>query len=215
MSAVKLYGYWRSSSTWRVRIALAHKGIEHETVPVHLVRDGGEQHADWFHELNPADQVPVLQFADGQSTRRIGQSLAILAYLEEAYPSPSFLPADPYLRARARQLAELVNSGIQPLQNLAVIQKLKAMELDAGAWCRDWIDRGLHSYEELLGESAGSYSVGDEPSWADALLIPQLYNARRFHLDLEPFPRIRAVEEACLALPAFRDTRPDAQPDAE
>lgn len=212
---MKLYGYWRSSSSWRVRIALAYKELDVEQAPVHLVRDGGEQHSDWFRTLNPAEQVPVLEVEDDHGTpHRIGQSLAILAFLEERHPVPPLLPDDPFERARARQLAELVNSGIQPLQNLAVIQKLEAMEQDAKAWCRDFIERGLDAYEEILTESAGAYSVGDSPSWADACLVPQLYNARRFDLDLEAFPRILRVEEACMELDAFRNTHPDRQPDA-
>lgn len=212
---MKLYNYWRSSSSWRVRIALAHKGLDYEYVPVHLIADGGQQHSDWFHELNPTEQVPVLEIEHSGAPRRIAQSLAILAYLEEQHPAPPFLPSDPYLRARSRQLAEIVNAGIQPLQNLSVIQKLRAMELDFTAWCRDWIDRGLRSYEEILAETAGTFSVGDGPTWADACLVPQLNNARRFNLDLEPFPRILAVEEACMALSAFAETRPEKMPDAQ
>lgn len=211
---MKLYGYWRSSSTWRVRIALAHKGIAYETAPVHLVRDGGEQHAEWFRAINPAEQVPVLEVELHGAPRRIGQSLAILSFLEEYHPEPAFLPVDLYERARARQLAELVNSGIQPLQNLVVIQKLQAMDQDAKAWCRDFIERGLHAYEGIVLETSGTFSVGDAPSWADACLVPQLYNARRFGLDLAPYPRILQIEEACLKLEAFRSTHPDRQPDA-
>ncbi len=212
---MKLYNYWRSSSSWRVRIALAHKGIEYEYVPVHLVEDGGHQHAEWFKKMNPAEQVPLLEFEDDYgNTRRLAQSLAILGYLEERYPAPPMLPADRYLRGRARQLAELVNAGIQPLQNLRVIQKLRAMDQDAKGWCREFIATGLAAYEQIAEDTAGKYSVGSSVSWADACLIPQLYNARRFELDLEPFPTIRRVEQNCMELPEFEATRPENMPDA-
>ncbi len=211
---MKLYGYWRSSSSWRVRIALEHKALEWEYVPVHLVKDGGEQRTEWFEGLNPSKQVPVLEFEAGGTTRRLGQSMAILDYLEQTHPDPAMLPADPYLRARAIQLAEIVNSGIQPLQNLAVIQTLKAMDQDAKGWCKNAIAAGLHAYEAILAETAGTYSVGDEVSWADACLVPQLYNARRFDLDLSSFDRILRVEQACMELDAFRASHPSEQPDA-
>lgn len=212
---MKLYGYWRSSSTWRVRIALAHKGLDYENAPVHLVRDGGVQHQDWYQALNPAEQVPLLELEIDGQTRRIGQSIAILGLLEELYPEPAFLPSDTYQRARAVQLAELVNSGIQPLQNLRVIQKLKELDLHAKAWCQDVIARGLAAYEATMQDVSGAFSVGDAPSWADALLIPQLYNARRFDLDLTPYPTILAVEANCAELPAFQTSRPENMPDAE
>ena len=211
---MKLYNYWRSSSSWRVRIALAHKGIDYEYVPVHLVKDGGEQRQEWFRALNAAAQVPLLEFEHGGETRRLGQSLAILAYLEDMFPAPAMMPSDAFERAKAKQLAELVNAGIQPIQNLLVIQKLRGMEVDAKAWCQEFIAAGLAAYEATMAETAGSYSVGDEPSWADACLVPQLYNARRFELDLEPYPTIRQVEANCFELSAFSETAPDKMPDA-
>ena len=207
---MKLFGYWRSSSSWRVRIALAHKGLDYEYMAIHL-RDG-VQRESWFADLNAAKQVPLLQLSGG---RRLGQSMAILDYLERAHPEPALMPTDPYLRARAFQLAEVVNSGIQPLQNLAVIQKLKAMEQDAKAWCQQVISNGLDAFEATAADVAGEFCVADQPSWADVLLVPQLYNARRFGLDVGTWPRIRAIEEKCLALPAFWDSRPEAMPDAE
>lgn len=210
---MKLYGYWRSSSSWRVRIALAHKGLDYEYAAIHL-RDG-VQRADWFKGLNAAQQVPLLELQIDGQTRRIGQSIAILGLLEELHPEPSFLPADPFLRARSIQLAELVNSGIQPLQNLSVIQKLKALDQDAKAWCQDVIADGLAAYETTMRDVSGSFSVGDAPSWADAMLVPQLYNARRFSVDLAPYPSVLAVESNCLALHAFSSTRPEEMPDAE
>lgn len=213
---MKLYNYWRSSSSWRVRIALATKGVEYDYVPVHLVEDGGSQNTPWFKEMNPISQIPVLEFEDDYGTlRRLGQSLAILDYLEEEYPAPALLPAERYHRARAHQLAELVNSGIQPLQNLSVLQKLKELDVDAKSWSREWIKKGLDAYELLAAETAGSFSVGDEPSWADLCLVPQLYNARRFSLDVETWPTIQRIEEQCLSRPEFELTRPEKMPDAQ
>lgn len=210
---MKLYGYWRSSSSWRVRIALAHKGLDYEYAAVHL-RDGA-QRADWYADLNAAKQVPLLELEIDGQTRRVGQSMAILALLEQLHPDPAFLPSDPYLRARSVQLAELVNSGIQPLQNLSVILKLKAMDQDAKSWCQEAIANGLAAYEATMSDVAGDFSVGDAPSWADACLIPQLYNARRFSLDLTPYPTIARVEANCFELPAFESSRPELMPDNE
>lgn len=213
---MKLFNYWRSSSSWRVRIALAHKGIEYDYVPVHLVEDGGHQHADWFKELNPAEQVPVLEFEDDHgNTCRLTQSMAIIGWLEERYPAPPLLPDDRYQRALAWQLAELVNAGIQPMQNLSVIQKLRSLDQDVKAWCREFITRGLVAYEQMLQQTAGEYSVGNEVSVADACLVPQLYNARRFELDLAPYASIMRVERNCLELPEFDATRPENMRDAQ
>lgn len=212
---MKLYGYWRSSSSWRVRAALAFKAVEYDYVAVHLVKDGGQQHSEVYRALNPMEQVPLLEIEVAGQVRRIAQSMAILEYLEEAYPSPALLPAAPFERARARQLAEIVNSGIQPLQNLTVIQKLRdELGLDAKAWCQEWIRRGLAAYEAQVEETYGGFSVGSDPSIADLCLVPQLYNARRFEVDLGPFALVRRIEEACLKLEAFQRSHPDRQPDA-
>ncbi len=210
---LRLYGYWRSSSAWRVRIALHWKQLSHERVAVHLVRDGGEQHAPAFLERNPMAQVPVLEWRHGDHAWRLTQSLAILEWLEERYPDPPLLPADPFARARVRELALLVVSGIQPLQNLAVLQRVETMGGERRAWAAEWIDRGLGAMERMLADSAGTYCVGDAVSLADVCLIPQLYNARRFGVPVERFERLAAIERACEALPAFRDAHPDAQPD--
>lgn len=212
---MKLYNYWRSSSSWRVRIALAFKGLEYEYIPVHLIKDGGEQHAQWFHEVNPTHQVPVLELPDAERPRYVGQSVAILSLLEDLHPDPPFLPSNPFERARAIQLAELVNSGIQPLQNLAVIQALKGHGIDAKAWCADVIERGLGAYEDLVAETAGDFSIGDTPTWADAFLVPQLYNARRFGVDVSAFPTVARIEGHCLYHPAFANSHPDQMPDAQ
>jgi maleylpyruvate isomerase len=207
-----LYDYWRSSSAWRVRIALHFKGIPFERRVVNLIKDGGEQHANPFHALNPSRQVPVL-IPDG-SGRAITQSMAIIAYLEEQFPTPPLLPVDPWRRARARQLAEMVNAGIQPHQNLATLEGLKALGVDASAWARENNTRGLAALEAAAGETVGTFLVGDAASIADVYLIPQLYAARRFSVDLAPYPTLLRVEATCALLPAFVAAHPDAQTDA-
>lgn len=212
---MKLYGYWRSSATWRVRIVLQTKGLAYEYVPVHLVQDGGQHKADWYKELNPSAQVPTLELPINGQTRCLSQSVAMFEYLEAAYPAPAMLPTDPYLRARTRQLGEIVNSGIQPLQNLSVLNQLKTHNVDSKKWSQKWIDQGLRAYQRVVEETGGIYSVGDHVSWADACLIPQLYNARRFELPLDDFSRLLAIEAACEALPAFQAAHANAQPDAQ
>lgn len=212
---MKLYGYWRSSSTWRVRIALAWKGIAYEYQPIHLVRGGGEQHSPSYRAINPLGEVPCLEVEVGGATRRLSQSVAIIELLEQAVPRPPLFPEDPFLTARTRQLVEIVNSGTQPLQNSGVLGRVKnELHADEQAWARHFITRGLTALETLTGETAGAYSVGDQVTAADAYLVPQLYNARRFGTDLEPFPRLLAIEARCLALPPFTSSHPDRQPDA-
>ena len=215
---MKLYSYWRSTSSWRVRIALHWKGIAHEIVPVHLLADGGQQRQADYRAKNPMAQVPLLEILDGDAAqfgvRRIGQSMAILAYLEERFPEPALLPGDPYLRARVRQLAELVASGIQPLQNLSVTQYLDEQGQDSKAWLRHWVGHGIVAFDETARETRGSFCVGDQVSWADVCLIPQLYSARRFGIDLAQVPALLAIEERCQAMEAFRRASPDQQVDA-
>jgi maleylpyruvate isomerase len=206
------YDYWRSSSAWRVRIALHFKGVPFERRVVNLIRDGGEQHSDAFVALNPSRQVPVL-IPDG-SGRAITQSMAIIAYLEEQFPTPPLLPADPWLRARARQLAEMVNAGIQPHQNLAGLERLKALGVDANAWAHENILRGLAALEAASQETEGTFLVADAPSIADVYLIPQLYSARRWAVDLSRCPTLLRVEAACASLPAFAAAHADVQSDA-
>lgn len=214
MSAVRLHSYFRSSASWRVRIALAWKGIEYEYVPVHLVRDGGEQHSAAYRALNPLRSVPTLEI-DGVV---LAESLAIIEYLEETRPNPPLLPSDPVQRARVRQLAEVVNSGIQPVQNLRVLQKLgrdwNADDAARAHWARHWIELGLEALEKLLERHSGTYSVGDDVTVADVCLVPQLYNARRFGVELAPFENVRRIEDALGQLPAFQAAAPDKQPDA-
>jgi maleylpyruvate isomerase len=212
---VKLYGYWRSSSAWRVRIALAWKGVPYEYQPVHLVRDGGEQHGAAYRAVNPMEEVPTLEFEEEGQVRRLSQSLAIIDYLEAYAPSPPLFPRAPFLRARVRQLAEIINAGIQPLQNSGVLARVKTqLGGDELAWARHFITRGLSALELVAKETASAFLVGEAVSAADVLLVPQLYNARRMGVALDPYPLLVRVEAACVTLPAFADSHPDKQPDA-
>jgi maleylpyruvate isomerase len=205
---VRLYAFWRSTASWRVRIALAYKGTPFELAPVRLT--GSEQHADAYRAVNAMAQVPTLVLDDG---RALSQSLAILEYLEETIPSPALLPRDPWLRARARQLAEIVNSGIQPHQNLGPLQRLRGLGVDDDAWARHFIERGLDGLAVAAEETAGAFLVGDAPTFADVCLVPQLTNARRHGLDVARWPLLSRVERTCDALEAFQVARPERQPD--
>lgn len=214
-----LHGYWRSSATYRVRCALELKGIPYEVRAVSLIADGGEQLKDEYRALNPLAEVPTLTFIapDGESVA-LAQSVAILEYLEEVRPEVPLLPTDPVARARVRQLVEGANSGIQPLQNLKVIKQLKASfgadQAATEAWIRHWIGRGFAGLEVLVGRYGGHHAFGDAPTLADCVLVPQIYNARRYQVDMAAYPRLSAVWEAANALPAFVRAAPEAQPDA-
>ena len=190
------------------------KGIDYDTHAVHLVKDGGQQHSDAHRDLNPMREVPVLLVDD----EPLGQSMAILEYLEERYPSPPLLPQGALERARVRQMAEAINSGIQPIQNLRVMQRLgKDFALSREQqqdWSRGWIEFGFDALHTLVSKHGGRYSFGDSPSFADLCLVPQLYNARRFQVDLTRYPKLLAVEEALETLPAFQCAHPDVQADA-
>jgi len=207
---VKLYNYWRSSASWRVRIALAYKNIPFEYVAVNLLEKANRGEA--YTAMNPIGQVPTLVLDDG---RQLSQSLAILEYLEETVPRPSLLPADPFLRAKARQLAEVVNSGIQPFQNLPTIAHVQQLGGDPKAFVRGHIERGLEALAASAAAVAGQFLVGDAPSFADVCLVPQLNAARRFDLDPARWPLLARVEEACNKLSAFQGAHADRQPDAE
>ncbi|HET6346539.1 MAG TPA: maleylacetoacetate isomerase, partial [Myxococcota bacterium] len=164
---MRLYNYWRSSSSWRVRIALAHKGLAYEYVPVNLIRDGGEQHRESYVGLNPMGEVPTLTFEEDGQTVALAQSMAILEYLEERHPDPPLLPREPVRRAKVRQLANMVNAGIQPLQNLAVLSYVEgALRGDKNAWAAHWIERGLVALEKEAHRTAGKAMVGDDVSFA-------------------------------------------------
>lgn len=215
--ALVLHGYWRSSAAYRVRIGLGLKGLVWQDRPVHLVRDGGEQHGTAHVALNPQQLVPVLEHAG----RVLTQSLAILEYLDEAFPgTPALLPADPAGRAQVRALAQLIACDVHPLNNLRVMQylgrELAADEAARARWTAHWMEEGFAAMETLLAQRSppGDFCHGDRPGQADCCLVPQLYNARRFGVDLGRYPRLLQIEQACLALPAFAAAAPEAQPDA-
>ncbi len=210
-----LYTYWRSSCSWRVRIALAHKNIPHELRVVNLLRDGGAQHLPDYQQKNPMEQVPTLEWQENGKIQRLTQSLAILEYLEEQFPHPPLLPRDPFLRAKARQFAEIINAGIQPIHNLSVSQRIeKEFGGTAAAWNAPWIVRGLTALEKDVAQTAGTFCVGNELSIADCCLVPQLYAARRFGVDPAQYPTLLRIESACATLPAFQTAHAEAQSDA-
>ena len=210
---MKLYGYWRSSCSWRARIALNLKGLKYEYLPVNLLN--GEQHGEAYRAVNPTGTVPVLEVTEAGRPVRLSQSIAIMEYLEELHPAPPILPKTPSQRAKARMFAELINSGIQPLQNLQVLNYVDAeLHGDKKAWEAHWIDKGLRPLQALAEETAGTFLIGDHPTIADICLIPQLYGARRFGVDLSHYGLLLKVEAACNALPAFQAAHADKQPDA-
>uniref|UniRef100_A0A3Q3VLF6 Maleylacetoacetate isomerase n=1 Tax=Mola mola TaxID=94237 RepID=A0A3Q3VLF6_MOLML len=201
-----LHGYFRSSCSWRVRIAFALKGIEYDQAPVNLIKDGGQQLTEPFKVLNPMQQVPALEI-DGIT---LSQSLAVIQYIDETRPGPRLLPADPKKRAQVRMISDVIASGIQPLQNLHVIQKIGAEKVQ---WAQHFIHRGFQALEPILKQTAGKYCVDDEISMADICLVPQVYNAERFKVDMERYPTIKRLNEALLEIDAFRVSHPSRQPD--
>lgn len=211
---MKLYGYFRSSAAYRVRIALNLKGIAYENGFVHLLRDGGEQNRPEYLARNPQGLVPALELDDGKV---LTQSLAILEYLDETHPEPPFLPPGAAGRAQVRAIALAVACDIHPLNNLRVLQYLRhrlAQEKAAvDEWYRHWITLGFDAIEQMIAEDG--YCFGGKVSLADVCLIPQIANARRYEIGLEPWPRIRKVEEVCGAIPAFAAAHPSKQPDVE
>lgn len=206
-----LHGYWRSSATWRVRIALNLKAIPYTYVPVHLIEGGGQQHASAFKDKNPMAQVPVLQLPTGEMLR---QSVAIIMWLEQTQPEPALVPKDALMAARAWEAAELVNSGIQPLVNLSVMNAVKEGGADENAWAKQFLTKGLLALESVLKLMNTRFAVGDTPSIADVFLVPQLYGARRFGVDLALTPTLLRIENECNMLASFANAHPDKQPDA-
>ena len=211
---VRLYGYWRSTSSWRVRLVLELKKVRYDNTPVHLVQDGGQQRTDDYRRKNPMMQVPLLEWEDGGDLCRLTQSVAICEYLEERFPSPPLLPSSSRARGQVRALVETINAGIQPIQNLRVLQDISAAGGDRLEWGARWIRRGFEGLEAMLQDTSGRYCFGDEITLADLFLVPQVYNARRFNVDLGAFPTIARVDAACESLEAFRAAHPDQQPDA-
>jgi maleylpyruvate isomerase len=211
---VKLYSYFRSSAAYRVRIALNLKGLPYEMDFVHLTKDGGRQHSAEFNAINPAKLVPALRLDSGDV---LTQSLAIIDYLDETHPQPPLLPVDPVQRAKVRAVALTIACDIHPIDNLRVLQYLKRTlkheQSDIDAWYHHWIIQGFNAIEAAI--APGPHCFGAQVTLADICLVPQVFNARRLNVPLEAFPKIVAVESACLKLAAFDKARPENQPDAE
>jgi maleylacetoacetate isomerase len=209
-----LRSYWRSSCSWRVRIALNLKNLTYDIVPVHLIADGGQQHSNTHSQLNPMRELPVLLVGN----EPIAQSMAILEYLEETQPHPPLFPTASLDRARVRQMAEVINSGIQPVQNLRVTKKLgQDFEISKAAqqtWSRDWIMFGFSALNKLVESYGGKCCFGDDITIADLCLIPQIYNARRFEVDLSRYQQLVEIDERLATHPAFFKAHPAQQPDA-
>ncbi|TMW63273.1 hypothetical protein Poli38472_002214 [Pythium oligandrum] len=212
-----LYSYWRSSCSWRVRIGLAWKGIEYANKPVHLLTDGGEHLKEEFTKMNPNQRLPAL-IIDGHT---LTQSAAILEYLEETHPEKPLLPTDPLQRAQVRTICQIIGADIQPIQNLAVMNKvvedLPAEEKAAQkvAWGKFWIQRGFVGLEQELARTAGKFCVGDTITMADLFLEPQVYNANRFGVDMSQFPVISRISAELSQLAEFQAAHPSNQPDAQ
>ncbi len=211
---MKLYGYYRSSASYRIRIILHTKGIDWDYRTVLLTK--GEQSSEAFKAMNPMGLVPVLDTGEAV----LAQSPAIAEFLEEQHPEPALLPPDPLGRARVREMMHTVGCEIHPLQNLGILKYIKAaysLDDDAiFAWCRKWIGRGFAAFEAVARQRSadGQFSFGDSLTLADVWLVPQLYNARRFELDLTPYPTIVSIDEHCQTLDAFEAAHPTRQPDA-
>jgi maleylpyruvate isomerase len=210
---MKLYTYFRSSAAFRVRIALNLKALSYEAIAVDLT--AGAQRESGYLEVQPQGLVPALQ----DEGRLFTQSLAIIEYLEERWPQPPLLPQAPEARARVRALALAIACDIHPLNNLRVLQYLERTlgceKEQRAAWYRHWIAVGFGAFEKMLGDGgSGRFCHGEAPGLADVVLVPQVFNAERYHCDLAPYPRIRAIHAACMALPAFERAAPARQPDA-
>ncbi|PIW62362.1 maleylacetoacetate isomerase [Shewanella sp. CG12_big_fil_rev_8_21_14_0_65_47_15] len=215
---MKLYGYWRSSAAYRVRIALNLKGISAEQLSVHLVRDGGEQHKAAYSALNPLELVPTLVVGDEEDSDVLSQSLAIVEYLDELYPQTPLLPASALERAHVRAMALTIACEIHPLNNLRVLQYLTQTlgvdETAKNSWYHHWVASGFAALETLLVRHSGRYCFGDAITIADICLVPQVYNAQRFNVDLTPYPNIMRVWAECHQLAAFAEAAPERQADA-
>ena len=208
---MRLYTYWRSTTSYRVRIALNLKGIAFQAIPIDLVN--GDQKSPEYTRLNPGQGVPTLELEDGSI---LSQSMAILEFLEETYPQPPLLPVAKGDRAKVRAAGMTIATDIHPVNNLRVVRKLKSMGHDQAAavvWMNEWMKAGLTAFQDLI-EPNSLFCFGDQPGLADICLVPQLYNAHRWGMDLTRFSRLTEVEARCLDIPAFRDACPENQPDA-
>ena len=215
LEAMKLYNYFRSSASFRVRIALALKGLSYDYVPVHLVK--GEHKQEKYAAVSASGLVPTLELDDGSL---LSQSMAIIEYLDETHPQPPLLPGDAVGRAQVRALAQLIACEIHPLNNLRVlkylVRELKVEEEAKNAWYRHWVRDGLEKYEqELQRLAAGRYSFGNTPTLADCCLVPQIFNGQRFNVDFSGLPRTMAAFEVCMLHPAFQNAQPSSCPDNE
>jgi maleylacetoacetate isomerase len=211
---VKLYSYFRSSAAYRVRIALNLKGLAYDTVPIHLIKDGGQHKTAEYRALNPQMRVPTLALPSGE---KLIQSLAIIEYLDEVYANPPLLPRDAVARAKVRGIAQIIACDIHPLNNTSALNYLKGKlahdQTQLDAWYAAWVAAGFQAIEAMI--NPGPYTCGAEVTLADVCLVPQVANARRFKIPLEAFPKIVAADAACARLSAFEQARPDNQPDAE
>jgi maleylacetoacetate isomerase len=212
---MKLYNYFRSSASFRVRIALELKGLDYDYVPVHLVK--GEHKHDAYGAVSASKLVPTLETDDGV---HLGQSMAIIEYLEDTHPQPALLPADPVARAQVRALAQLIACEIHPLNNLRVLKylvhELKVEEEAKNTWYRHWVRNGLELFEQELARlPAGTYSFGESPTLADCCLVPQVFNGKRFGANFDGLTRTMAAFDACMRHPAFQKAQPSSCPDNE
>lgn len=218
---MKLYSYFRSSASYRVRIALNLKGLSYETVPVHLVKDGGQQFVPEYRALNPNALVPALIDEANGATTALTQSLAIIEYLDEIHPAPPLLPPNALDKAYVRGIALMIACDIHPLNNLRVlrylVRELRINEDDKNNWYRHWCEQGLTALEAMLAKDkrVGVFCYGDTPTLADCCLVPQIANAQRFSCDLSAMPTLMRIHDACLALDSFAKAAPANQPDAE
>ncbi len=213
MAEFTLYGYFRSSASHRVRIAMNLKNLKYDYKAVHLINNGGEQHNQEYKKLNPSEQVPTLV----HNGKALGQSIAIIQYLDEVSPTSPLFPIDPFEKARVIQFCEIINSGIQPLHNLAVTDELGRRGLDEkarGEWITHVISKGMSALELFLKDTAGTYCFGGALSAADAFLVPQVFAAKRFNTPTDQYPTVMRVFETCSKLEAFRAAEPMNQPDA-
>ena len=211
---MKHYTYFRSSAAYRVRIALNLKGLSPEPVAIHLTKDGGKQHTAEFRAINPQGRVPALVLDSGDI---LTQSLAIIEYLDETHTNPPLLPKDPVTRAKVRAFAQVIACDIHPLNNLVALQYLRRVlkheQAEIDAWYHHWVIEGFKTLEAAI--EPGPYAFGNTVTLADICLVPQMANARRLKVPLEPFPKLVAADAALLKLPAFDKARPENQPDAE